>query len=77
MGHFFSFKTVQTNLSISLDALTYYYAVEYDWDFGDGNMLLNTTAMVNHTWMEAGYYNLTVMAVHPFGDKLFWVCFTF
>ncbi len=39
----------------------------YTWDFGDGNVVTNTSATVSHTYATPGNYNVTVTAVSTGG----------
>ncbi|XP_072043402.1 uncharacterized protein [Amphiura filiformis] len=62
---------VSTNESVDLIATVYDFAFSFAWDFGDGIILYNESEAVNHTWTTHGFYNLSVTAQHPYGDRLF------
>jgi PKD repeat protein len=40
----------------------------YTWRFGDGSVRNTTSSSINHTWQEAGEYNVTVTVTNSCGE---------
>ena len=43
--------------------------VKYEWDFGDGNITNTTHEIINHSYSEAGSYNVTLTVTDDKGAK--------
>ncbi|HEC89111.1 MAG TPA: PKD domain-containing protein [Thermoplasmatales archaeon] len=43
--------------------------VSYTWDFGDGTELITQNSTINHTYSEAGIYNVTITVSDTYGKN--------
>jgi PKD repeat protein len=42
------------------------FIINYTWDFGDGNITVNSTAEAEHTYTDAGEYNVSLLVMDNF-----------
>jgi len=61
------------NQSVTFDASSSYdpdgKIMNYEWDFGDGNITNTTHEIINHSYSEAGSYNVTLTVTDDEGAK--------
>jgi len=61
------------NQSVTFDASSSYdpdgKIMNYEWDFGDGNIMITTEEKINHSYSEAGSYEVTLTVTDDEGAK--------
>jgi len=61
------------NQSVTFDASSSYdpdgKIMNYEWDFGDGNIMNTTHEIINHSYSEAGNYEVTLTVTDDEGAK--------
>lgn len=64
------FDVTKSGMKATFTALNYNPTFSYVWDFGDGQVVESSGAIVEHQYLTAGFYEATLTVVAPNGNQV-------